>query len=130
MNYQLLKTEINTDELARGYAGMTDQQVADSLNAVDRQRNRTSMSRQEIYENIDVTALSGLTAIQVAQLNLAMSDSVDPFGNAAQVFINIFGGGSNTVSALAAARVETVSRAVEIGVGEVIPYDLTRLRAV
>ena len=36
MNYVQLKQEITTDPLGRGYAGMTDQQIADSLNTADR----------------------------------------------------------------------------------------------
>ena len=36
MNYAALKREIETDPLGRGYAGMTDQQIADSLNTTDR----------------------------------------------------------------------------------------------
>lgn len=34
--FQALKVEIVSDPLGRGYAGMTDQQVADSLNAMNR----------------------------------------------------------------------------------------------
>lgn len=37
---QALYTEVKTDPLARGYAGMTAQQVADSLNTADRTRYR------------------------------------------------------------------------------------------
>jgi len=33
---QLIKTEIDDDPLSRGYSGMTDQQVTDSLNTQDR----------------------------------------------------------------------------------------------
>ncbi len=36
MNYAALKREIETDPLGRGYASMTDQQIADSLNTADR----------------------------------------------------------------------------------------------
>jgi len=36
MNYAALKREIETDPLGRGYAGMTDQQIADSLNVANR----------------------------------------------------------------------------------------------
>jgi len=36
INYTALTSELTVDPLTRGYAGMTDQQAADSLNAVDR----------------------------------------------------------------------------------------------
>lgn len=110
-----LKDERTNDPLAIGYAGMSDAQFLASVTAVNRSRNRTSMTRQEIYENIAGSALAALSAVQLAQLNLAMSDEVNPFGNAQQVFVNIFGGGSATVTALAAARVEAITRAQELG---------------
>ena len=36
MTSKALADEINIDPLGRGYSGMTDQQIADSLNTVDR----------------------------------------------------------------------------------------------
>lgn len=121
-----LKDERTNDPLAIGYAGMSDAQFLASVTAVNRSRNRTSMTRQEIYENIASGALAALTAVQLAQLNLAMSDEVNPFGNAQQVFVNIFGGGSATVTALAAARVEAITRAQELGLPEPFIYDIVR----
>lgn len=41
MDYAILSAELTTDPLGRGYAEMSDQQAADSLNAVDRVRNKT-----------------------------------------------------------------------------------------
>lgn len=111
----VIKAEL--DDNVSLYGSMTDQEVADELNLVDKQRNRTSMSRAEIYENIDSAALAGLTSLQLDQLNLALSDNVDPFGNAAQVFVDIFGNPSDTITALIAARVETVSQAEILGIG-------------
>lgn len=121
-----LKDERTNDPLAIGYAGMSDAQFLASVTAVNRSRNRTSMTRQEIYENIAGSALAALSAVQLAQLNLAMSDEVNPFGNAQQVFVNIFGGGSATVTALAAARVEAITRAQELGLPEPFIYDIVR----
>ena len=113
---KISKIRIELDDNIGLYGTMTDQEVADELNIVDKSQNRTSMSRSEIYENIEPSVLGGLTTLQVAQLNLAMSDSVDPFGNAAQVFTNVFGSGSATIIALAAARVETVSQATKLNI--------------
>ncbi len=45
MDYSILTPEVTTDPLARGYAGMSDQQVADSLNAVDRPTTGVISSR-------------------------------------------------------------------------------------
>jgi len=112
MSNQILKDEL---ALAK-YSTMTDEEAAADMNIKNISRNRTSMTRQEVYENIEPSALGSLTAIQVAQLNLALSDTVDPYGNAEQIFKNVFGAGSATVSTLAAARVETISRADELGI--------------
>ena len=56
-------------------------------------------------------------------------DDLDPFGLAEQVVKDIFGGASGTVTALAAARVEVVSRATEIGIGFVWPGNVELARA-
>ena len=114
-----LQDELVNDPLTRGYSGMTDQLVADSLLDKTRERNRESMTRQEIYEKIAPSALAGLSNLELAQINLALSDTVDPFGNAVQVFKNVFGGQSATVTALAAARKESISRLTEIGLSDI-----------
>ena len=114
-----LQSELVNDPLTKGYSGMTDQLVADSLLDKTRERNRESMTRQEIYEKIEPSALDGLTNLELAQINLALSDAVDPFGNAVQVFKNVFGDPSATVTALAAARKESISRLTEIGLSDI-----------
>jgi len=102
------------------YSTMTDQQVADELNAVDKSVDRTSMTRQEIYSKIQSSALAGLTAIQISHLSLALADTIDPFDtNIIKVFTNIFGSGSATLTALAAARTEIKSRAEVLGFGNI-----------
>lgn len=111
----IIKTELDGNPGL--YGSMTDQQAAEELLTANKPWDRTSMPRAEIYENIDPAALNGLSSVQLDQLNLALSDNVDPFGNAAQVFLDIFGNGSNTITALAAARVETVSQAEILGIG-------------
>ncbi|MEE8208039.1 MAG: hypothetical protein V3T88_03670 [Nitrosomonadaceae bacterium] len=124
------KIKIELDSNPGLYSAMSDQAAADELNAVDKSQNKTSMTRQEIYENIDSSALASLTSIQLDQLNLALSDAVDPFGNAAQVFINVFGGQSDTITALQAARVETVSQATKIGISFVYASNVQAARAI
>ena len=114
---KILKDEITLDPLAR-YSGLTDQQIADSLNTVDRVVNKTSLSNTEILEAIDSVALLLLTGDEAVRVwGILGMDSVDPFGNAAQVFIDAFGGGSQTITDLQALRVKTISRASELGLG-------------
>lgn len=49
--FALLKTELSTDPLTRGYSGMSDQQAADSLNAKDRPGRRPIEALQEYCFN-------------------------------------------------------------------------------
>ena len=70
-----------------------------------------------------------LSADKKAQfLGLTSSDDLDPFGLDANVIKDIFGVGSATVTALAAARIEIVSRSVELGLGKVGEGDVWDVR--
>ena len=112
-----LKNELLTDPLVRGYVAMSDQEAADDLNTVYRPRNRTSMSGDEVFASIESQAVwDGLTNNQRLEfLALCGRDSIDPFGVANVNFVkSIFGGASGTVSNLAAARVESITRAQEL----------------
>ncbi len=118
----ILKDEVAIDPLGRGYDAMTDQELVDSLNAVDRQRNRTSMTGDEVFQNIATRdAWDGLTDMQRTQfLAFCGRETIDPFAGAnVELVKSIFGNTSGTVQNLAAARVETVSRAVERGLGSI-----------
>ncbi len=125
----VLSDEITDDPLARGYAGMTDQELVDSLNALDRQRNRTSMTGREVRAEVDDTEYDALLDAEKGQfLALTATDDIDPFGFAANVVKDIFPG-STTLANLQAARVETISRAVEIGLG-VVSLKMLKLQSI
>ncbi len=102
---------------------MTDQQAADDLNTVYRTRNRSSMSGDEIFQatvpgefNALDTGSGNTPDTQGHWLSFCGRETVDPFATANVQFVQwIFGGGSATVTALQAARVENVSRAQELG---------------
>jgi len=128
--FNTIKAEI--DGNAGLYGAMTDQQVADELNAEDKQRNRTSMSGSDILESIEGSALVGLTGDDAVKvMGIVGTDSINPFGPAAQIFINAFGGGSATIVSLAAARVETgISQATIIGMGKVFPAEVNTARSI
>lgn len=127
----ILSDELTNDPLARGYSGMTDQQAADSLNlTVDRDRNRTSMSGREVAAEVVDSEYDALTDIKKSQLlSLLASADLDPFGLAANVVKDIFGGGSSTITALLAVRVETVNRATELGLSFIWPGNVEQARA-
>ena len=115
----ILSSELSADPLGRGYAGMSDAEAAADLNTEYRSVHRTSVSGDEMFNVTDATEWSALTD---AQRSLWMAfcsrQSVDPYGTANVAFAqSLFGGGSDTIAALAAVRDETVSRARELGIG-------------
>ena len=130
-----LKDELVIDELGWGFNGpgifnpgpdpMTDQEATDVLNAIHpvpntRTRDRTSMTVSEVYNAIDQTGWAALSATEQQEVwDILHMGDVDPFGREATRFTAIFGLGSATIVALKAARLESVSRAVELGFGEV-----------
>ena len=95
---QALKTELDTDPLARGYAGMDDGEATNSLvNVIDRERNRTSVTASEILNAVVIGEFAALTAAKQGEFwNLLARGDLNPFGVEATILINTFGGGSDT----------------------------------
>ena len=132
MNYQLLRDEIDTDPLARGYSGMDSQQIADDINIIYRERNRERMSPTEVFNTIVIADWTALTADEQRNIwdILHMGGDLDPFGNEAIMFTSTFGAGSDTIIALADARIEDISRGTEIGVGPIRESDVNKALAI
>jgi len=132
MNYYILKNEIDSDPLGRGYTGMTDAEVAADMNTIYRTMNRTAMTASEVLNTVDTIEWAALTTEDQRKIwdILHMGGELNPFGNEAQMFISVFGVGSTTISDLAAARVADVSRGTEIGFGEVRESDVFKARAI
>ena len=143
-----LKDELTIDPLVRGYNGpgaanpgpgpMSDQEATDDLNTSYRTRNRTSMSGDEIAQAADPTEFNALddgsqnnTAdVKSHWLALCGRTTIDPFATAnVELVISIFGSGSTTVSNLNAGRVESITRAVELGLGSVKSRDVGYARS-
>lgn len=120
MDIDALKAELTGDPLTRGYAGMTDAQAATNLNAVNRTRNKTSLTGSQVLNAVDKTEFNALVAAnkQLVWDILHLGD-LNPFGIEADLMTDVFGGGSTTIAALAVLRVEAISRAVELGLGVV-----------
>lgn len=131
MNYYILNDELTADPLARGYSGLSDQEAADDLNTEYRSRNRTGMTPTEVYNNVDETEWLNLTDAQRQEIwdILHLGNPLNPFGLEADRFLAIFGGGSTTISTLNAARVESISRAEELGLGALLASDVAKARA-
>ena len=120
MDIAALASELATDPLTRGYSGMTDVEAAASLNTADRTTNKASMTASEVYNAIDVTEWSALTDTQREEIwNILHLGTINPFGLESDRFTTIFPSPGDTLTALAAARKNDVSRAVEIGFGVV-----------
>ena len=137
MNIEQLKTELRNDPLARGYAGMTVQQVADSLNAVDRQITRDALlSIESLVQRFGFAMAKKLwQAIEAADPFLAkMLDRGVVNLNDPDVVVSInaiVGDAAKEASAastLVGLTAVVVSRADEIGAGYVNWQDVTFAR--
>jgi hypothetical protein len=128
MNLLILKTEIETDPLARGYTGMSDLEVANDLNTEYRPHERPVLSSAEIYELTNSTEFQALTDPQKVYVRdiwgLGDSISVVSGSKARTVYVTIFGAGSNTIATLSAYINQIISRAQELGIGHVTPGDV------
>ena len=97
--------------------GTTDQAVLDWLNETV-SRNKTSLSGDELFNAADTTEQDALTDAQKSQwLSLCARSDLNPFGGAnVALVVQIFGGGSATVTTLNALRVEQVDRVTNAGI--------------
>jgi len=96
------------------------------VNNANRPVNKSAMSAVEIFEGFDDAEYDALTAAKRQEVLslLTISEDVNPFGRTAKSLVRIFGGGSVTVSNLAAARNENVTRGAELGLGHIHHRDI------
>ena len=129
MDIQALKAELAGVHPVTGAYDADAEVAADQLNAVNIVRNRDSMTGRAVAAEIVDAEYDALTDAKKSQaISLVSADSVDPFGFAQNVVKDVFGSGSATVTALGAARVETVSQAVAVELGWVRPGNVTEAR--
>lgn len=110
-----------------------DQALADAINSLETNRTviRSSMSGQEAFEATDPTDFTGLSDHhQLLWISFTAGASMNPQpgSKAVELVKLIFGSGSNTVSNLATARLQTVSRAAELGLPEIRAADVGESR--
>ena len=138
IDYQTLADELTNDPLGRGYAGMTDAAAAADLNTEYRTRIRATMTGDEVFQQTDPAEFAALDDgsanntpdSQGHWLAFCGKDSIDPQATANVQFLrHIYGASSTTESNLAAARQETISRATELGFGEVKVGHIEQARA-
>lgn len=126
MNYSDLKAEITDDPLGVGYSSMSDEEIATSLNSKDRSVDRESIAVDELFDALDLTEFSGLTANEEARVDriLSMGGEVRPQGNVKTELASIFGAGTATRAAILAAIKESISRAAELNFREIAVSDV------
>ena len=127
-----LDTEVNTDPLAVGYSGMSDQQVADSLNAPTGAPAYEPIDAAILWNQILASEWNSLTTNQQDRVGaiLALSGELDvgPGTRVNNVLDNVFGGGSTTVGNVTARASNTQSRAQNLGLRFVQAKDVARVR--
>ena len=129
MDIAALKAELISGHPGTGAYNADDALAADELNAVNRTRPLSSMTGSEVINAVDATEWAALTDAQQQKVwDIVHLGEVNPFGVEATLLIGVFGGGSDTITALAAARLEDISRAVELGFGRIRTGDVQRAR--
>jgi hypothetical protein len=113
----ILKTEIATDPLSRGYSGMTDLEVANDLNTEYRTKARDTVQGWEIFNVTDDAEYTALTDLQKSGWDaLCAIEQIDTAsGIAKSRESELFGGGTTTRSNLVALKSPAASRAAELG---------------
>jgi hypothetical protein len=111
-----LENEIANDPDGKGYSGMTDAQLADSLNAVTISRDRKRISGRDLKAYSDVDEFNLLPGAKQQQfLTLTRRDDLDLSGMDMDIMVSIFGSLSKTVAKLETEKTETVSKAMMLG---------------
>jgi hypothetical protein len=130
MDLAALKAELDGGHPDTGAYSADVTTAAEELNALNRERGKAFLSGSEVLNAIDkVEFLAKTDAQQQRVWNLLHLGTLDPFGLEADLLLDIFGGGSATITALAALRVVAISRAEELGFPPVRAGDVQRARA-
>jgi hypothetical protein len=131
MDYQALAAELTDDPLARGYAGMDDDQAAADLNTAYRTRTRAYVYGWEIFNATDSAEYGALTDAQKSSWDaLCAIFQIDTASGVAKSReAELFGAGTTTRSNLQALRIEDISRATELGLPWIRTGDVTYARS-
>lgn len=127
MSSAALRDELSTDPLGRGYSAMTASEIHADLTTAYRTRQKESVEGGELWDRTIYSEFQTLTNAEQDQwLNLCGVATVDPFGPAEDVAVSVFGSGSTTLSQLADFRTEDITRAAELGLASLAPYDVAK----
>lgn len=118
-----LKAEFETDPVPMGYdyANTDAQTLFNLITALTRSKNLSSITGDQVFQATVPAEYAALSDAKKSEwMSFCGRQSIDPFGSANVSFVQyIFGGGSTTVANLANVRVQSISRAEEIGLGNV-----------
>ena len=130
MDIGILKIELTTDPLVRNYSGMSDADVAIDINTVYRTSNKSVMTGTAIFNAIDKVEFNALSNANKQMVwNILHLSEINPFGLEAALFVDMFGGGSTTITTLQSLRKNNISRGVELGIGNVKEGYVTQARS-
>jgi hypothetical protein len=132
MNYTQLQAELSNDPVGLGYSGLSDSLAATKLNATNTNRTlaRKAVSKNEILTAIVDSEWPTTGILQNKLLCIFSCDTIDASNaNVKAVFAAIFGPATATRGGLLALGTQTVSRAVELGLGIVLAADVTLARS-
>ena len=120
MDIAKLKTLLASPHPVSGAWAASDEEAAAQGNVVDMEENINSLSGDQLFTATDSTEFAALTNVK-KQLWVSWCNSDrDPFNVANVAFVNyIFGGGSDTIAALALLRKRAVSIFQKEGLGAV-----------
>lgn len=132
MTYGTLREELENDPLERGYAQMSNAEVATDLNTEYRTRNTYQFRASELLSVIDLPEYNGLTGSEKAEIKFILQvpgihDS-SPGSTTREVLIQFFGKESQTLTNLDEMTSESISRAEELGLPTVRRYHVSKVR--
>ena len=128
----ILKTELATDPLARGYAVMTSQQAADSLNTANRPVERSIVAAHEVFEAVLPSEWASLSTAEKTRFQsvIGMGDVNLKGTNTRAALAAMFAAGTTTRANLIALQAgDPISRAQELGLGWITAGCVERARA-
>jgi len=130
MNLAALAAELTAGHPDTGAYDADAATAATEINAVNRSRNKTLMTGSEILNNVDASEWGTRSADQKQVVwDVVHLGDINPFGVEATLITAAFdGAGGVTLAALGAARVESISRATELGLGRVVVGNVIEAR--
>jgi len=130
MDIAKVKTLLASPHPESGAWAEADVDAAAQFNAVDMTRVKPGMTGDEVFAATDAAEFGALTEHK-QQLWMAFCgrDSINPAGESNVALVKwVFGDTSTTLTALAAARTEAISLAMNEGLGTVLPGHIENAR--